>query len=72
MIFVNENNFQYMSNPVANTAPTKYISEYTKGLDIPHYTVDGNDIAAVYAATQERGAERNGARNEAGRSGVLR
>ena len=53
VIFVNENNFQYMSNPVANTAPTKYISEYTKGLDIPHYTVDGNDIAAVYAATQE-------------------
>ena len=53
VIFVNENNFQYMSNPVANTAPTKYISEYTKGLDIPHYTVDGNDISAVYAATQE-------------------
>ena len=53
VIFVNENNFQYMSNPVANTAPTKYISEYTKGLDIPHYTLDGNDISAVYAATQE-------------------
>jgi TPP-dependent pyruvate/acetoin dehydrogenase alpha subunit len=53
VIFVNENNFQYMSNPVANTVPTKYVSEYTKGLDIPHYTVDGNDISAVYAATQE-------------------
>ena len=53
VIFVNENNFQYMSNPVANTVPTKYISEYTKGLDIPHHLVDGNDLAAVYAATTE-------------------
>jgi TPP-dependent pyruvate/acetoin dehydrogenase alpha subunit len=51
-IFVNENNFQYMSNPVGNTVPTKYVSEYTKGLDIPHHLVDGNDVSAVYAATQ--------------------
>ena len=53
VLFVNENNFQYMGNPVAITAPTKYISEYTKGLDIPHHLVDGNDLAAVYAATRE-------------------
>ncbi len=53
VIFVNENNFQYMSNPVANTVPTKYVSEYTKGLDIPHFLVDGNDVSAVYAATAE-------------------
>jgi TPP-dependent pyruvate/acetoin dehydrogenase alpha subunit len=53
VIFVNENNFQYMSNPVANTAPTKYISEYTKGLDIPHYLVDGNDVTAVRAVTED-------------------
>ncbi len=53
VIFVNENNFQYMSIPMAATAPTKYISEYTKGLDIPHYLVDGNDVSAVYAATNE-------------------
>jgi TPP-dependent pyruvate/acetoin dehydrogenase alpha subunit len=53
VIFVNENNFQYMSNPVANTVPTKYVSEYTKGLAIPHHLVDGNDITAVYAATEE-------------------
>ena len=52
-IFVNENNFQYMANPVATTVPTKYISEYTKGLDIPTFLVDGNDIAAVYAAATE-------------------
>ncbi len=53
VIFVNENNFQYMSNPVGNTVPTKYVSEYTKGLDIPHFLVDGNDVSAVYAATAE-------------------
>jgi pyruvate dehydrogenase E1 component alpha subunit len=53
VIFVNENNFQYMGVPMACTVPTKYISEYTKGLDIPHHLVDGNDISAVYAATQE-------------------
>jgi len=38
---------------MATVCPTKYISEYTKGLDIPHHVVDGNDVAAVYAATKE-------------------
>jgi TPP-dependent pyruvate/acetoin dehydrogenase alpha subunit len=52
-IFVNENNFQYMGMPMALTVPTKYIAEYTKGLDIPHHLVDGNDLTAVYAATKE-------------------
>ncbi len=53
VIFVNENNFQYMSIPVADTSPTKYISDFTKGLDLPHHLVDGNDIAAVYNATRQ-------------------
>jgi TPP-dependent pyruvate/acetoin dehydrogenase alpha subunit len=39
--------------PMALTVPTKYISEYTKGLDIPHFLVDGNDVTAVYAAAKE-------------------
>jgi len=52
VIFVAENNFQYMGVPMALTVPTKYITEYTKGLDIPHHLVDGNDVTAVYAATQ--------------------
>jgi TPP-dependent pyruvate/acetoin dehydrogenase alpha subunit len=51
-IFVNENNFQYMGMPMALTVPTKYIAEYTKGLDIPHHLVDGNDLTAMYAATK--------------------
>lgn len=53
VIFVNENNFTYMGVPMATTVPTKYVSEYTKGLDIPHHLVDGNDVTAVYAATKE-------------------
>lgn len=40
VIFVNENNFQYMGVPMATVVPTKYISDYTRGLDIPHYVVD--------------------------------
>jgi TPP-dependent pyruvate/acetoin dehydrogenase alpha subunit len=53
VIFVAENNFQYMGIPMARTVPTKYIAEYTKGLAIPHHIVDGNDVTAVYAATTE-------------------
>jgi TPP-dependent pyruvate/acetoin dehydrogenase alpha subunit len=51
-IFVNENNFQYMAVSMAETVPTKYVSEMTKGLDIPHHLVDGNDVTAVYAAAK--------------------
>lgn len=53
VIFVNENNFQYMGIPMATVTPTKYICEYTKGLDIPHHVVDGNDVSAVYSATHD-------------------
>ena len=53
VIFVNENNLQYMGVPMAFTVPTKYVAEYTKGLDIPHHVVDGNDVAAVHAATKD-------------------
>jgi acetoin:2,6-dichlorophenolindophenol oxidoreductase subunit alpha len=53
VLFVCENNFQYMAVHMSTYVPTKYISEYTKGLGIPHHLVDGNDVAAVYAATQE-------------------
>ena len=53
VIFVNENNFQYMGVPMATVVPTKYISDYTRGLGIPHHVVDGNDVSAVYAATRD-------------------
>lgn len=53
VIYVCENNFNYMGVPMATFVPTKYISEYTKGLGIPHHLVDGNDVTAVYAAAKE-------------------
>jgi TPP-dependent pyruvate/acetoin dehydrogenase alpha subunit len=53
VIFFNENNFQYMGIPMATVVPTKYVSDYTRGLDIPHHVVDGNDVTAVYEATKE-------------------
>ncbi|MBI5029756.1 MAG: thiamine pyrophosphate-dependent dehydrogenase E1 component subunit alpha [Chloroflexi bacterium] len=52
VIFVIENNFQNVFTPMAVTVPTKQISDYTKGLDIPSLTVDGNDVTAVYAAAK--------------------
>lgn len=52
-IFVIENNFQMIAVPMATVTPTKQVSDYTKGLGIPCTTVDGNDVAAVYAATTE-------------------
>ena len=53
VIFVIENNFQNVFTPMAVTVPTKQISDYTKGLDIPSLTVDGNDVTAVYAAAKD-------------------
>jgi TPP-dependent pyruvate/acetoin dehydrogenase alpha subunit len=53
VIFVIENNFQMINVPMATVTPTKQIADYTKGLGIPSVVVDGNDVAAVYAATQE-------------------
>jgi len=51
-IFVIENNFQQQGIPMATVTPTKQISDYTKGLGIPSLTIDGNDVAHVYAATK--------------------
>ncbi|MBI4460307.1 MAG: thiamine pyrophosphate-dependent dehydrogenase E1 component subunit alpha [Acidobacteria bacterium] len=53
VIFVCENNFFAASTAMAIVTPTKYICDYTKGLGIPHHCVDGNDVAAVYAASKE-------------------
>ncbi len=70
MVFVNENNLQYMGVPMAVHAPTKYISEYTKGLGIPHYVVDGNDVTAVYAAMHEAVAHARGGKGPSVIEGV--
>lgn len=51
-IFVIENNFQQQGVPMPTVTPTRQIADYTKGLGIPSVTLDGNDVAAVYAATK--------------------
>lgn len=53
VIFVIENNFQNITVPAAHVSPTKCACDLVKGLGIPAVTVDGNDVAAVYAAAQE-------------------
>jgi pyruvate dehydrogenase E1 component alpha subunit len=53
VIFVIENNFQQQGIAMATVSPTKTLADYTKGLDVPSLTIDGNDVAAVYATTKE-------------------
>ncbi len=53
MIAVVENNFWQISIPMASNVPGGQTSTYTKGLPIPSVTVDGNDVAEVFAATTE-------------------
>jgi pyruvate dehydrogenase E1 component alpha subunit len=53
VIFVLENNMQYMGVPVARHSPSKHLTDYTKGLNIPHHVVDGNDVTAVYNAASQ-------------------
>ena len=59
-----------MGVPMALTVPTKYISEYTKGLDIPHHVVDGNDVTGRVRGDQgggRLGARRQGSEHDRGR-----
>lgn len=52
LICVIENNFQQQGIAMATVTPTKTLADYTKGLDIPCFTIDGNDITSVYATTK--------------------
>ncbi len=49
VIFVVENNMQQQGIAMATVTPTKTIADYTKGLNVPSYFIDGNDVTAVYA-----------------------
>jgi pyruvate dehydrogenase E1 component alpha subunit len=52
-VAVVENNFWQIAIPMASNIIGGNASTYTKGLPIPSVTVDGNDVAEVFAATNE-------------------
>lgn len=53
VIFVIENNMQQQGIAMATVTPTKTLADYTKGLDVPSFTIDGNDVTSVYATTKD-------------------
>jgi pyruvate dehydrogenase E1 component alpha subunit len=52
-VAVIENNLWQITIPMSSNVPGGHASTYTKGLPIPSVTVDGNDVAEVFAATKE-------------------
>ena len=52
-VAVVENNFQMIAVPMAAVTPTPWVADYVKGLGIPAVTIDGNDVAAVYAHAKQ-------------------
>lgn len=52
-VVVVENNFYAIGLPVGCAHPTAWIADLPVGLGIPSVVVDGNDVAAVYAASKE-------------------
>jgi pyruvate dehydrogenase E1 component alpha subunit len=53
VVFLCENNMYGMSMPADAAFNLEQLSDRAKGYGIPGVTVDGNDIQAVYEATQE-------------------
>ena len=53
VIYVCENNEYAVSTHVSRSVPIKNISDRSISYGIPGVTVDGNDVEAVYQATQE-------------------
>lgn len=56
VIYVIENNFQMIGVAMSTVTPTKYVSDYVKGLGLPTWVVDGNDVAAVHSVMAEAAA----------------
>ncbi len=52
-VFVIQNNFQGIANPIATTSPSPWTADYYMGLGIPCVVIDGNDVTAAYAAAKE-------------------
>jgi TPP-dependent pyruvate/acetoin dehydrogenase alpha subunit len=57
VIFVIENNMQQQGIAMATVTPTKTLADYTKGLNVPSFFIDGNDITSVYS-TMKTAADR--------------
>lgn len=53
IVWICENNGFGLSNPVKNSVATENISDRASAYAMPGVTVDGNDVIAVYEATQE-------------------
>jgi TPP-dependent pyruvate/acetoin dehydrogenase alpha subunit len=53
VIFVIENNMQQQGIAMATVTPTKTLADYTKGLNVPSFFIDGNDITNVYATMKD-------------------
>ncbi len=53
VVFVCENNFYGASTHVSKVNPVEHIAEKAKGFNMEYYTLDGNDVFAVYNATKK-------------------
>jgi pyruvate dehydrogenase E1 component alpha subunit len=53
LVMVIENNGWQVGNPTENTIPLKDEAVIAKGMDIPGYVVDGNDVLAVYRVAND-------------------
>jgi pyruvate dehydrogenase E1 component alpha subunit len=53
VVFVIENNYYQITIPAITNVPGGLASTYTKGLPMSSVTVDGNDVAEVYAAVKD-------------------
>jgi TPP-dependent pyruvate/acetoin dehydrogenase alpha subunit len=53
VIWVCENNQYAVETPVAASLAARNVADLAAGYDMPGYVVDGNDVLAVYTATQE-------------------
>src|SRR4051812_21862341 len=53
VIWVCENNQYAVETPVAAGLAAKNVADLAAGYGFPGYTIDGNDVLAVYAATRE-------------------
>jgi len=52
LVMVIQNNGWQVGNPTENTIPLKDEAVAARGMDVPGYVVDGNDVLAVYAVAK--------------------